>query len=134
MSLELLLAVSQNSSITRFVSMGKNGHRLLKSATFKFHLSHYVSSSCVHPHSAMQWGFELDMARHLDEMASQLTGQNIHSQENHYNKHRDEYDVLCRTFEYSNLSRNTFNALLFNLIFFINNITIIFPKFFTFLP
>ena len=27
-------------------------------------------------------------------MASQLTGQNIHSQENHYNKHRDEYDAI----------------------------------------
>ena len=35
------------------------------------------------------------MARHLDQMASQLTGQNIHSQENHYNKHRDEFDAVA---------------------------------------
>jgi hypothetical protein len=96
LTLELLLAVSQTSSIARFVSMGKNGHRLLKSANLSD--SHRVSNDSNHPHSAIQWGIDLDMALRLDHMASLVTGVEIRSSENHYNHHRDEYDAInaCR--------------------------------------
>jgi hypothetical protein len=93
LSLKLLRAVSENSSITTFVSMRKNGHRLLKSANLPD--SH---RDCNHPHSAIQWGIDLDMALRLDRMASLVTGVEIRSSENHYNHHRDEYDAItsCR--------------------------------------
>ena len=97
-TLELILAVSRHSAITKFVSMGSNPHRLMKIASVQFPASHIVSTTCCHPHSAMKWGIDLDMARNLDQMASLLTDLPIRSQENHYNKHRDEFDAItsCR--------------------------------------
>jgi hypothetical protein len=94
-SLEFILAVSRQSSITKFVSMGTNPHRLMKIARSQFPSTHIVSSSCCHPHRAIQWGIDLDIARSLDEMASMLTGLTIRSQENHYNNHRDEFDAIA---------------------------------------
>ncbi len=74
--------------------MGKNPHRLMNSAQRYLPASYSVSTTCYHPHSAIQWGIDLDMARNLDQMASMLTGLPIRSQENHYNNHRDEYDAV----------------------------------------
>jgi hypothetical protein len=98
-TLELIFAISRHSTITKFVSMGSNPHRLMKLAQQYLPASYGVSTTCCHPHSAIKWGIGLDMARNLDQMASMLTGLPIRSQENHYNKHRDEFDAItsCRS-------------------------------------
>jgi hypothetical protein len=59
--------------------MGVNPRRLMKNASSQFPISHIVSTTCCHPHSAIQWGIDLKMARCLDEMASMVTGLPIRS-------------------------------------------------------
>jgi hypothetical protein len=97
-TLEFIPAIARHSTIKNFVSMGANPHRLMKSAQQYLPASDIVCTTCCHPHSAIQWGIVLVMARNLDEMATLVTGLPFHAQENHYNNHRDEFDAItsCR--------------------------------------
>jgi hypothetical protein len=92
-TLEFILAVYHHSNITK---LGENPHRLMKIASNRFPISHIVSTTCCHPHYAIQRGIDLEKAKNLDEMASMVTGLAIRSSENHYyNRHRDEYDAAA---------------------------------------
>jgi hypothetical protein len=65
LTMELIQTISQNSTISTFISMGLNGRRLLNAAKSKFPASHRVSTVCCHPHRFIVYRTNLEIAKIL---------------------------------------------------------------------
>jgi hypothetical protein len=80
-TLEFILAVSRHSTIKKFVSIVVNPRRLMNEASSQFPSSHNVSTSCCHPHSAIQWGIDLKMASLVTGLTIRSSVRSLHSKE-----------------------------------------------------